>query len=73
MASREIFPKDAVKVLLKPGFFVVRQKGSHVRLRHSDNKKQVTIAIHPKPLSLGTLHSILKQADISKKEFENVL
>lgn len=73
MASREIFPKDAVKVLLKLGFFVVRQKGSHVRLWHPDNKKGVTIAIHPKSLSLGTLHSILKQAAVSKKEFENVL
>lgn len=73
MASREIYPKDAVKALQKLGFFVIRQKGSHVRLSHLDNKRQVTIAIHPKPLSLGTLHSILRQAEISRKEFDKVL
>lgn len=72
MASREVFPKDAVRALQKLGFSVIHRKGSHVRLAH-DNGRKVTIAIHPKPLSLGTLHSILRQAEITVKELEEKL
>lgn len=72
MASREILPKDAVRALRKLGFLTVYQKGSHLRLGHPDGRR-VTIAIHPKPLSLGTLHSILKQAEITRKELDDLL
>lgn len=72
MTSREIHPKDALRALLRLGFFVLRKKGSHVRLGHTDGRR-VTIAIHPKPLSLGNFHSILRQAKITKKDFEDVL
>jgi len=72
MASREILPKDAVKALSKLGFFVSHRKGSHVQLKHGDGRR-VTIAIHPKPLSLGTLSIILRQAEITRKKLDEVL
>lgn len=72
MASREILPKDAMKALFKLGFFISHKKGSHVRLKHVDGRK-VTIAIHPKPLSLGTLSIILRQAEINREKLDEVL
>lgn len=72
MTSREIYPKDAVRALQKLGFLCVRKKGSHMRLCHSDGRC-ATIAVHSKPLSFGTLHSILKQAGIARRELEKKL
>ena len=72
MASREVYPKDAIKALRKLGFSVVHKKGSHVRLVHSDGRR-TTVAVHPKPLFLGTLHSILRQAEITREELDEKL
>lgn len=69
MASREVYPKDVVKALRKLGFFVLNKKGSHVRLGNNDGRKTV-VAVHPRPLSLGTLHGILRQAQITREDLE---
>jgi len=66
--SRDIKPKDLVRFFQKQGFSILRQKGSHVRLGHSDGRK-ITIAIHNKPISRGTLSAILRQSQFSKEEF----
>ena len=72
MASKEVFPKDAIRALRKLGFFVAHQKGSHVRLMHRDGRK-TTIAVHPKPLFVSTLYSILRQAGITREELDEKL
>jgi len=72
MASKEVYPKHAIKALRKLGFSVVHKKGSHVRLAHTDGRR-VTVALHPKPLFLGTLHSILRQAEITREELDEKL
>ncbi len=69
MAGRGVYPKDVIRALRKLGFSVVHKKGSHVRLVHTDGRR-VTVAIHPRPLSLGTLHSILRQAEITREELD---
>jgi predicted RNA binding protein YcfA (HicA-like mRNA interferase family) len=58
--------QKAIKVLVKLGFVVVRQKGSHVFLQRGDDT--VTVPLH-NPLKKGTLKSILKQANVSLDEF----
>ena len=63
----QILPKDLVKVLMRLGFFQLRQTGSHLRLAHADGRK-ITIALRSKPIPKGTLSSIFRQAKISKKE-----
>lgn len=68
----QILPKDLVKAIMKFGFFKLRQRGSHLRLVHSDGRK-ITIALRFKPMPKGTLYSILRQAKISKKELRKVL
>ena len=72
MAGREVRPKDVARALLKIGFSVIHKRGSHLRLAHRDGRR-VTIAIHPKPLALGTLTSILRQAEISRKQLDELL
>lgn len=69
--AKEIKPKELVNFLLKLGFYKIRQKGSHLRLAHSDGRK-VTIAVHNKPISKGTLSAILQQAKLSKKNLSKL-
>lgn len=63
-------PKEVLKKLESFGFEVVRSSGSHIVLRHKDGR-QTYVAMHTKDLPIGTYKSILKQANISKEEFEN--
>jgi predicted RNA binding protein YcfA (HicA-like mRNA interferase family) len=53
-------PADRViRALEHLGYRVVRQKGSHIRLRHdAPPVHSITIPLH-KPLKTGTLHGIL--------------
>ncbi|UCE39310.1 MAG: type II toxin-antitoxin system HicA family toxin [Thermoplasmata archaeon] len=59
-----------VKVLTKLGYKVVRQKGSHLRLKDPDNPshKPVTVPLH-KSIKPGLLRKIIKDAGLSVKEF----
>jgi len=70
---RNIGGEDLIKLLTKFGYKVMRQTGSHVRLK-SDIMGRIhfiTIPLH-KPLKLGTLNNILSDIaeylKISKKE-----
>lgn len=70
-----ISAKEAIRALQKAGFFVKRQKGSHVIMRHkTDLNRRCIIPVHgSKPIKPGTLHSILKGARISVEEFIELL
>lgn len=59
--------KEAIKAFEKIGYQVARQKGSHIRLRHSD-KKPITIPDH-KELGKGLLRKLVRDAELSRKEF----
>jgi len=51
----------------------VRQKGSHLRLKHPDNRV-VTIPVHTgKILGKGLLKKILRDADLSVEELLDLL
>jgi len=67
-----IYPEDLVKILTKQGFVIARQKGSHVRLIHSDGRS-ATVSIHNKPLPVGTLLAILRQVKISSNKLREGL
>ena len=63
-----------IPILIKIGFRIVRQIGSHVHLEHIlDKARKVTIPMHNKDLPRKTLLSILKQAKISLREFLKIL
>jgi predicted RNA binding protein YcfA (HicA-like mRNA interferase family) len=66
--------REVLRVLLKAGFYIHHQSGSHARLFHSQRPElRVTIPIHKKDLPEKTLKSILKQADIKEVEFLRLL
>jgi predicted RNA binding protein YcfA (HicA-like mRNA interferase family) len=59
---------QAISVLTKLGFEIIRQKGSHIVLRKSDPFSQLVIPDH-KELDTGTLRAIIRQADMSVDDF----
>lgn len=63
--------RQVIKSLERIGFDFISQKGSHVKVRRTYRGKVYT-AIIPlqKEIALGTLHSILKQAGITREELE---
>ena len=63
-----------VKILTKMGYSVVRQRGSHLRLKDPDNPshKPITVPLH-KTIKPGLLRKIIKDADLSVKEFMEIL
>jgi len=62
--------KQIVSCLLKLGFDSVSQKGSHVKLcrMEKESKKIVIVPLHEE-LAVGTLKSVLLQANLSLEEF----
>jgi predicted RNA binding protein YcfA (HicA-like mRNA interferase family) len=64
--------REIITRLKRLGFATISQKGSHVKLRGVRNGKlQTAIVPNHKEVALGTLSSILKQADVTKKELED--
>ena len=50
------------------------QKGSHIKLRGLREEKLLTVIVpNDKVIAKGTFSSILRQAEMTRKEFENYL
>jgi predicted RNA binding protein YcfA (HicA-like mRNA interferase family) len=59
--------KEAIKLIRKDGWSLVRQRGSHQQYKHSSKPGLVTIAGQPNDdLAPGTWNSIRKQAGLKK-------
>ena len=63
--------KETIKALSKIGYYIRDQKGSHVHMRHP-TKRPLTVPMHNE-VDRGTLRAILKAAQISEKEFVELL
>jgi predicted RNA binding protein YcfA (HicA-like mRNA interferase family) len=68
----QISGKECIKALEKAGFFVKRQKGSHIILCRNEPFAEVVIPNH-KTLDKGTLRAIIRQVDLDVDEFVNLL
>ncbi|WP_019499069.1 type II toxin-antitoxin system HicA family toxin [Pseudanabaena sp. PCC 6802] len=65
--------EELIAALQKIGFYIVRQKGSHVRMKHEDNRV-VSIPVHVgKTIGKGLLLKILRDSDLTKDELLNLL
>ena len=64
--------KAVIKALNKAGFYVKRQKGSHIILRRDEPFAQVVVPDH-KSIDTGTLASILDGANLTIEEFLAIL
>lgn len=58
--------KDILKLLIRDGWYIKHQVGSHLQLAHSTKKGKVTLPHPKKELAIGTLKSILKQANLTE-------
>ena len=64
---------DVIRVLAGLGFEIVRQRGSHARLRYPDNRI-VTVPSHRgSDLGRGITRKILRDAQVSTEEFLRAL
>ncbi len=66
MKLKPVSGKKLIKLLLKKGYWIRNQKGSHVHLRHT-TKEPITIPNH-KVVSKGTLKEIMKETGLKKEE-----
>ncbi|PIZ66328.1 hypothetical protein CO051_05330 [Candidatus Roizmanbacteria bacterium CG_4_9_14_0_2_um_filter_39_13] len=62
-----------IKTLQKAGFGKISQKGSHIKLRGLRGGKLCTVIVpNHTEIAKGTFGSILKQAEMTRIEFEGV-
>lgn len=65
--------EKVISALKKTGFEIVRQRRSHVRPRHSDGRV-VNVPVHSgQDIGKGLLRKILRDAELSREEFINLL
>lgn len=56
---------ELYRILKKDGWYVVSQKGSHVKLRHDKKKGQIILPNHgSSEVATGTANQILKKAGL---------
>jgi predicted RNA binding protein YcfA (HicA-like mRNA interferase family) len=64
--------KALIRGLEKDGWTVVRQRGSHVRLKKPDRRNALVVPLH-KELKKGTLAGILRDAGLSGDQLRDLL
>ena len=71
---RRVSGAEAIRALERLGFTQSRQQGSHVILKKQNPTGEIgcVVPLH-RELAIGTLHGILKQAQVSVEEFNEKL
>jgi len=70
---RSLKSAEVLAALARAGFQQMRQKGSHIRLRHPDGRV-VTVPTHAAhDVGRGLLRKILRDAEIAPAEFLELL
>ena len=67
-----IKPLQLIKSLERNGFVDKKSRGSHHRLVHPDGR-WTQVAVHPKPIPIGTLRKILRQSELTLEQLEKSL
>lgn len=62
-----------VRALQKADFEIVRQRGSHVYMRHIDGRATIVPVHKGEDLGSGILSKILRDAEMSREEFFQLL
>jgi predicted RNA binding protein YcfA (HicA-like mRNA interferase family) len=65
--------KELVAILGKAGFQILRIKGSHHFLRHSDGRLTVVPVHSCESIGPGLFLRILRDCDLNRDEFEKLL
>ncbi|MEH2117480.1 type II toxin-antitoxin system HicA family toxin [Nostoc sp.] len=64
--------QQCIKALGKAGFYVLRQRGSHIILRRDEQFAEVVVPNHQE-LDKGTLRAIIRQVGLSVDGFIELL
>mgnify|MGYP001604841419 FL=1 len=64
MGKYNMNPRKLIQLLRRNGFVFLRQSGSHAIFKNEMKNIKVVIPIHNKNIPRGTLHAILKDAEI---------
>jgi predicted RNA binding protein YcfA (HicA-like mRNA interferase family) len=73
VSLRPVPARKVIKLLNKVGFQTIRQRGSHVILKHPDARVTV-VPIHPgEDVGRGLLSKIIKDTRMSKEQFLKLL
>ena len=62
-----------VAALAKAGFELIRQRGSHVYLKHPDGRSTVVPVHKGQTIGRGLLGSILRDVEINREDLLNLL
>jgi predicted RNA binding protein YcfA (HicA-like mRNA interferase family) len=66
--------REVLQTLVKTGFYIHHQTGSHARLLHQQKAElRVTVPVHNKDIPVNTLRHIIKQAELTEDEFVRLL
>jgi len=63
--------QEMIRIFQEFGFFVIDQRGSHIKLRRnmpSGTKQTITVPNH-KEIDRGTLLEIIRQSGMTKEDF----
>lgn len=63
--------KELIKILKGFGFEPIRQRGSHVYLKHTDGRCTVVPVHSGREIGRGLLKRILNETEITRDEFLN--
>ena len=61
--------KELIKILNKMSFEVIRQRGSHIYMKHKDGRCTVVPLHSGRDVGRGLLKRILNEIDVSREEF----
>jgi predicted RNA binding protein YcfA (HicA-like mRNA interferase family) len=61
--------REVQRALLRLGFELVRQKGSHQHYYRHRDRRAVTLPWHSGDLAVGTIRAIARAAGVSPSEF----
>ncbi|MBD2412401.1 hypothetical protein FACHB389_34890 [Nostoc calcicola FACHB-389] len=64
--------QECIKALVKAGFYILRQRGSHIILRRDKPFAEVVVPNHQE-LDKETLRAIIRQVGLSVDEFIGLL
>ena len=60
---------EVVRALQKADFKIIRQRGSHIYMRHADGRATVVPVHKGEDLGSGILSKILRDVELSRQEF----
>ncbi|MEE9594412.1 MAG: type II toxin-antitoxin system HicA family toxin [Candidatus Hydrothermarchaeales archaeon] len=73
MKLRPLPPEKVIRALEKSGFVQVRQKGSHIFMRHPDGRTTVVTYHKREDIGRGLLRKIIRDTKMSVDEFMHLV